>query len=780
MADEYATPEPTPEDAYQIAERIIEEAAREGATKLNLDNMGLTELPNELFELTAITELNLIDNQLIALPPEIGQLTALNRLDLYRNQLTALPPEIGDLSALTVLYLGRNQLTTLPPKMGNLTALTRLSIFDNQLTALPPEIRQLEKLKRLNLRGNPLPIPPEILEMYEPQTILNYYFETALAPTRPLNEAKMVLLGQGSVGKTSLVNRLLHDTYNPNENKTEGINITEWSVQAGEDDIRLNVWDFGGQEIMHATHQFFLTRRTLYLLALDARIGEEENRLEYWLKIIENFGGDSPVIVVGNKSDQQALDIDQTGLTNKYPQIKAILSTSCQNGEGIPELRAAIQAEVDAMPHVRDEFPKTWDTVKDQLATMGEDFIEYSGYLKMCEEAGVTDETSQNTLIGFLHDLGIVLNFQDPRYPDLGETPILNPEWVTKGVYQILNSSRLLDMGGLLDWSTLRLILLRPAYPRDQHRQFIMGMMRKFELCYSFHDGEREQFLVPDLLRKEEVYTGDWEGSLAFEYHYDVLPGSLLARFIVRMNELINQKTYWRSGVVLKQGQNLALVKADRADRVIRIQVQGRETTRRDFMAVIRATVDALNATIPNLKVDAKVPIRPDVLVDYDHLLTLERKGRQTFIPSGMEDEVSVKALLDGYESQEERQKRAESPHERPQPAQPPQPAPKPPKDNPWISGSFYLVAALTFMVAYSVISKNLEWQAVPIVIIGGLLTVIVIGLFQLRQDDKLKDESFTDLLKETIKQIPLISKLIPDKDKPTLSSPDTGGKDAD
>ena len=41
---------------------------------------------------------------------------------------------------------------------------------------------------------------------------------------------------------------------------------------------------------MHATHQFFLTKRSLYLLVLDSRLTQEENRVEYWLKIIQSFG----------------------------------------------------------------------------------------------------------------------------------------------------------------------------------------------------------------------------------------------------------------------------------------------------------------------------------------------------------------------------------------------------------------------------------------------------------------------------------------------------------
>lgn len=48
----------------------------------------------------------------------------------------------------------------------------------------------------------------------------------------------------------------------------------QWPIRLkGEEDVRLHVWDFGGQEIMHATHQFFLTERSLYLLVLSGRQG---------------------------------------------------------------------------------------------------------------------------------------------------------------------------------------------------------------------------------------------------------------------------------------------------------------------------------------------------------------------------------------------------------------------------------------------------------------------------------------------------------------------------
>jgi len=85
-----------------------------------------------------------------------------------------------------------------------------------------------------------------------------------------------LLVGEGDVGKTSLLNRLLYDTFNPEECKTPGINIAQWHLPE-KPDIRLNLWDFGGQKVMHATHQFFLTKRSLYLLVIDNRKNEQQN-----------------------------------------------------------------------------------------------------------------------------------------------------------------------------------------------------------------------------------------------------------------------------------------------------------------------------------------------------------------------------------------------------------------------------------------------------------------------------------------------------------------------
>jgi internalin A len=629
------------------------------------------------------------------LPPKIGELKLLGVLDLSINNLTTLPVEIGKLSNLNYLDVSDNKLDSLPIEITKLKDLSFLILSNNQITTLPKEINDLKQLKVLNLNGNPLPIPPEILgRINEPKTILHYYFTIAgrkvdLNETKALSEIKLLLVGQGSVGKTSIIQRILHDTFDQNQNKTEGISISQWMVDGSApikkktrsstinqrysavDDktnqIKINIWDFGGQEIMHATHQFFLTKRSLYLLVLDSRLTQEENRVEYWLKIIQSYGGESPVLIIGNKIDQHPLDIDRTGLRNKYPNIIGVLETSAATGAGIPELRHAIFEKVETIPHIHDLLPATWFKVKTHIESLSnnKNYLSHDEYISLCTENSVIDELSQRTLIGFLHDLGIVLYFQDdPRLAALG---ILNPQWVTNGVYKILNSHDLFDNKGVLERAMLEDILNFPEYPISKHL-FIIDMMRKFELCYDIEPDKI--FLVPDLLPKDEPFTGEWIDALAFQYQYNVLPSSIISRFIVRMNASIH-KTVWRSGVVLKRSGNTALVKADMEDRRIYIWVSGDTTTRRDFLSVIRAEFEAIHKTIAKIEAREKVPVpaHSEVVVDYNHLLNLERLGETTFIPEGLHEKVEVSKLLNGILTDTEIQTRVKVIQNKPVPA---------------------------------------------------------------------------------------------------------------
>ena len=205
---------------------------------------------------------------------------------------------------------------------------------------------------------------------------------------------------------------------------------------------------------MHATHQFFLTRRSLYLMVLSARGGEHESRLHKWLKLIQSFGGDSAVIVVVNKTDEHTLELNEPRLHTDYaPNIRAFHYVSCRTGDGIAALKKTIIDQLNDLPDVHNRLPIPYFHVKSALeqAARESDYLERQAYLDICRKHDLDEAEDQDLLLRFLHQLGSVLNYVDRDSPyDLADTHILNPEWVTQGVYQILNDKLLLEDGGRL------------------------------------------------------------------------------------------------------------------------------------------------------------------------------------------------------------------------------------------------------------------------------------------------------------------------------------------
>ena len=199
---------------------VIHKAVRKGAISLDLSYNRLSRLPPEIGQLVRLQSLNLGFNQLSQLPPEIGQLTNLQSLDLRSNQLSQLPPEIGQLVRLQSLNLSDNQLSQLPPEIDQLTNLQSLDLRFNQLSQLPPEIQ-----KYLNA-------PKEAAKQ-----IPRYYRQVLEQETDRLYEAKLLIVGEGGAGKTSLAKKVEDENYplDSAEQSTEGIDIIQWEFPFKED-----------------------------------------------------------------------------------------------------------------------------------------------------------------------------------------------------------------------------------------------------------------------------------------------------------------------------------------------------------------------------------------------------------------------------------------------------------------------------------------------------------------------------------------------------------------
>jgi internalin A len=733
--------------AYQEALWKIEACHRAGkeGTYLELNGLGLTQVPPEIGQLSALTQLNLYNNQLTSLPPEIGQLSALTELYLRDNQLTSLSRKIGQLSALKQLDLASNQLTSLPPEIGRLSALKQLDLADNLLKSLPPEIGQLSVLMSLFLDDNPLKsLPSEIGQLFaltnlvldythitqvpeelrfcvklerlamqrcrltalpawlkklehlkhllllgnemlnlpvevlseekkdwgapDAQRKLDYYFrQVAAKEKRPILEAKVILVGWGGVGKTSLRRRLVDGSFDLKEKQTHKIDITPWPVQVGKDAVKLHLWDFGGQEIMHATHQFFLTKRSLYVLVLAGREkvqGAQE--AEYWLRLIASFGGESPVLVVLNKQDECPFDLNRQSLMEKYAFIRGFVQTDCEKKLGLEELEQKILAEVDKLPELRTEFDAKWMAIKDEVSDLrqkGTRRLAVEDYLRLCRRQKEAERKWQMWLLGFLHDLGVVVCFHDD--PRLANDGVLDPQWVVDGIYTVLNEPTLKGGDGLITRVQVRNLLPVADYSDDDLR-VLVEMMEKFELCFP-PNGSRAELVVPELMTEQESawkqHFPEMAKCLRYELHYEFLPEGLLPRFIVATHHLSQAGERWRTGVMLRSGKNTALVRGDSVAMKVHIAINGPVPTRRDLLSVVRNDFAKIHASISRLGVKEMVPV-PGLDVEplaYDHLLAAEAVGDKDWpvVADGVRHKVMIAALLDGIEPKEKRKAQA-------------------------------------------------------------------------------------------------------------------------
>ncbi|MCS0406716.1 ADP-ribosylation factor-like protein [Vibrio diabolicus] len=568
-------------------------------------------------------------------------------------------------------------------RIGNIEPLKRHAVIDylvlssNNILDIPAEIAEKYRLlthgsphipgdeesSSIILSGNPLISPPiEILERGD--DAVKPYFDSMVGDTKELNEAKIVFLGNGEVGKTSLMKALSDECFDAQEATTHGINIKKYTVPINEKySIDASIWDFGGQQIMHATHQLFLSRRCVYVLVINDRKDDlqQEQKINYWLQQVQTFGGSSKVIIIRNKSDMFTLNnVPEGRLKEKYPNLVAIESVSCKTGDNIQRVKNLINEQVRQLPMRKVRLARNWIQIKEDIKDLSleYDHLPLSRFSDICNSYGVTDYEAQKTLRNLLHDLSVIIAFEELDGFDMG---ILNPHWITDGIYTLINSDILEQKKGYIKLPDAQTELDR-AHPGKyvNKARFIVESMIQFELCHPVGNASNGTYLVPNLLPNEIKSKRIKSGlnTIRFVFKYDnLLPPSIIPSLLVRMNSQIPDDKRWRTGAIMTDTKLdvQARVEEDSVERELKILVSG--TQARDFFSVIRHEIRNLNE--PNTKalgVRELVPLNTQSteFVDYEELIGLEVMGKPTYTSGRLQEEFSVTQLLSGIESREE------------------------------------------------------------------------------------------------------------------------------
>ena len=105
------------------------------------------------------------------------------------------------------------------------------------------------------------------------------------------------------------------------------------------------------------------------------------------------------------------------------------------------------------LPNVADPMPISFFYFKEDLEARNVNYLTVAEYQNACVAHGVNGKSEQESFLRILYALGSVLNFDDPEspYQELRDTNVLNPDWITDGVYRIINNKGLAFAGGVLD-----------------------------------------------------------------------------------------------------------------------------------------------------------------------------------------------------------------------------------------------------------------------------------------------------------------------------------------
>ena len=652
-------------------------------TTLNLWGNGIGDTGAQAIaeHLHQLTTLDLSSNDVgdtgaQAIAEHLHQLTT---LDLAHNNLgdETVAVIARNLTHLTVLNLEANRrITSVEPfesfQVGKLnlsgTNVTDLTPLRTHILAgVPVRWEEFTYESGILVYDCPLGRPsPEIVRQ-GPEAVLNFFRELDTQGVDHLFEAKLLIIGEGGAGKTSLLRRLFFPALDlpAPEETTRGIDIHPHPFPVGDGHtFRLNTWDFGGQQIYHATHQFFLTKRSLYVLVDDTRSNHrsvEDEGFKFWLEVVETLSEGSPLLIFQNERGGRSKPLDEAGIKGRFPNVKGIYGGDLEDPGAADGVRRAIEHFALQLPHVGDDVPAQWVQIRQELEAQARQHptITQDAYFALYDRHLPPDRDKALHLSQYLHDLGIFLHFQKSRL--LRRTLFLQNTWVTNAVFRILDDETIKKHQGRFRLEDCDRLWTDQGYA-DMEEE-LRALMVKFELIYQLPDVSEATWLVPQHLppsRPPQLDTWARTGDLMLTYRYTFLPRGLVSRLIVRMHRYVKQpELCWSSGALFEHGTAAVLVQTE-SSRAITLRARGVE--RQALLSVLAADLDALNGSFSGLKVEKWVPCVCATCAELDapmmfrqqELLERKKWGQETIECSKPPTfhGVSVRDLLEGMDLQ--------------------------------------------------------------------------------------------------------------------------------
>jgi internalin A len=502
-------------------------------------------------------------------------------LDCSQTHVTDLGP-LQAITNLTDLICSQTHVADLEP-LRALNNLTKLDCHHTQVSDLEP-LRALKNLRELdcsrtmvsdleplrgltqlaNLRCNNLyclrGFPQELVRGECSASVRGYFqdLETGIAPEQSV---RVLLVGNGFTGKSTLARCLVHGAAPPTPVPERTHAIVALELKLG--NVEARIWDFAGQEIYHATHRLFLRANGVFLLLWtepdpeDPTPDTERHGPGYWLDLIGWFGN-GPVIVVKNKIDVLDAAPDPNELTKLPHLVMHQLKIAAGINHKVGVLRAVLQEELRTLVEQRGlRIGASWARARGALAALGDKYLSRQAFDDLAHRQGVR---APDTFLTYLVNTGHVFYAEDA----FGGRVFLDESWIVDATYRLFDPSwprptlEQLQNGGTGTITGRQFHSIVWPHASDQEVQLYLTFVTSSEIAFELQlderpaDLSRRTFVVPALLpevttTKLKHLRGLCAWSIHLEFKFPLLHRALVERLLVRSAWKNGERQWWRN-----------------------------------------------------------------------------------------------------------------------------------------------------------------------------------------------------------------------------------------
>ena len=496
--------------------------------------------------------------------------------------------------------------------------------------------------------------------IYDEDTPEEHQQETVADTLTPVSQQvpqdyRIVFLGDSEAGKSLIRSRLENPEMDPKDfrdNTTIGIDIVRKEETINGQIVRLNYWDFGGQDILHSMHRIFLAKNTLYVIVLNTRNDNQDAQAIFWLRYVEAYAPGSPVLLVMNKTDQNKRAALNLPVLNRlfYPREfkpEDVLKISAMwreqehekfQKEFTEKLHACIGRYLGTAKAFTPQETRIRDRVEEKKAAEQLKVISLDDFRDICEEESLDDEDAQDALMERFNEAGVLVYFR-------GRTVMfMNPEWITKTIYKILDQDEQIADNGVILHKKIASFCRKNKdnINKSEDATHLLDIMRDYDLSFRYEkrnpgeeDTDDKEF-IPMLCQREEpkdietliAQDNTVELRMVFEY----LPCGVLYKLMVDHHGELDMDHVWRYGMKLdhenggyavlhQEGNTMGIYVHDvsiscAVERMVKLMTKTEEAAKHD----------KFNASLLETRIGYRIADVPEYF-DYQQLKNAEEKG---------------------------------------------------------------------------------------------------------------------------------------------------------